>query len=100
MTPITAHAPGTFCWPELYTSSQGGAKEFYGSLFGWGIRDIPLGAGQVYTIFTLGGRDAAACAGEPPGIKKGGGAPHWMVYVATAAFVVYFCLPLIEGAVG
>ena len=23
---------------------------------------------------------------------------HWMVYVACAAFVVYFCLPLIEGA--
>jgi AGZA family xanthine/uracil permease-like MFS transporter len=26
------------------------------------------------------------------------GALHWMVYVACAAFVVYFCMPLIEGA--
>src|SRR5499426_4889363 len=25
---------------------------------------------------------------------------HWMVYVACAAFVVYFCLPLIEGKLG
>jgi adenine/guanine/hypoxanthine permease len=24
---------------------------------------------------------------------------HWMIYLACAAFVVYFCLPLIEGAV-
>ena len=24
---------------------------------------------------------------------------HWMLYLTCVAFVVYFCLPLIEGAV-
>src|SRR5262250_2092200 len=32
-------------------------------------------------------------------LRGRGGELHWMVYVACAAFVVYFCLPLIEGAV-
>ena len=33
-------------------------------------------------------------------LLRGRGAQlHWMVYVACAAFIVYFCLPLIEGAV-
>ena len=33
-------------------------------------------------------------------LLRGRGAQlHWMIYVACAAFIVYFCLPLIEGAV-
>src|SRR5215831_16971131 len=32
-------------------------------------------------------------------LRGRGGALHWMLYLACAAFVVYFCLPLIEGAV-
>jgi len=33
-------------------------------------------------------------------LLRGRGAQlHWMVYVACAAFIVYFCLPLIEGVV-
>jgi AGZA family xanthine/uracil permease-like MFS transporter len=31
-------------------------------------------------------------------LRGRGGALHWMLYLACAAFVVYFCLPLIEGA--
>jgi len=30
-------------------------------------------------------------------LLRGGRQLHWMVYVACAAFVVYFCLSLIEG---
>jgi AGZA family xanthine/uracil permease-like MFS transporter len=32
-------------------------------------------------------------------LRGRGGQLHWMVYFACAAFVVYFCLPLIEGAI-
>jgi adenine/guanine/hypoxanthine permease len=32
-------------------------------------------------------------------LRGRGGELHWMIYLACAAFVVYFCLPLIEGAV-
>jgi AGZA family xanthine/uracil permease-like MFS transporter len=32
-------------------------------------------------------------------LRGRGGQLHCMVYFACAAFVVYFCLPLIEGAI-
>src|SRR5262252_8341600 len=53
--------------------------------FTWSITN-GIGAGFVTyaAIKLLGGR---------------GGQVHAMVYLATAAFIVYFCLPLIEGAV-
>ena len=53
--------------------------------FTWSITN-GIGAGFVtYTAIKL--------------LRGRGGELNWMVYVATAAFVVYFCLPLIEGAV-
>jgi hypothetical protein len=83
MTTLTKHAPGTFCWPELGTSDQAGAKKFYGAIFGWTFRDFPMGpeAGD-YTIFQLGGRDAAACYTIMPQMKAEGIPPHWMAYVS------------------
>ncbi|NOT33927.1 MAG: VOC family protein [Candidatus Eisenbacteria bacterium] len=79
----TRHAAGTFCWPELYTSDQNGAKKFYGALFGWEIRDIPMGPDANYTIFTKNGVEAAACYGAMPGMTEKGMPPFWMSYVAT-----------------
>ncbi len=69
---IAAHEPGAFCWPELYTTDQAGSKIFYVRLFGWEIRDIPMGPHAVYTIFTLGGHDAAACYGALPDMEHQG----------------------------
>jgi predicted enzyme related to lactoylglutathione lyase len=85
MATLTSHAPGTFCWPELYTTDQQGAKAFYAGLFGWEIKDIPMGPDAAYTIFTLGGREAAACYGAMPGMEKQGIPPHWMAYVSVTS---------------
>jgi predicted enzyme related to lactoylglutathione lyase len=82
---VAAHEPGAFCWPELYTTDQAGAKTFYAGLFGWEIRDIPMGPDAAYTIFTLGGRDAAACFGALPGMAQQGTRPHWIAYVWVAS---------------
>ncbi len=60
MPTMTQHAPGTFCWPELGTTDQAGAKAFYTSLFGWTFKDSPMGPDEIYTIFQLDGRDCAA----------------------------------------
>jgi predicted enzyme related to lactoylglutathione lyase len=35
MPNVESHAPGNFCWVELATSDQAGAKKFYRSLFVW-----------------------------------------------------------------
>jgi len=85
MPVVTSHEAGTFCWPELYTTDQAGAKTFYVRLFGWEIRDIPMGPGAVYTIFTLKGRDAAACYGALPNMAQQGIRPHWIAYVWVAS---------------
>jgi len=82
MPNITTHAPGTFCWFELATNNQDGARTFYSKLFGYEPSDTPMGDGQTYTILKLAGRDAAAlyamrAQDYPPGTP-----PHWMAYVS------------------
>jgi uncharacterized protein len=77
-----SHAPGMFCWIELATSDQAGAKSFYTSLFGWTADDSPMGPNAFYTMFRLDGKDigggytlmADQVAMHVP--------PNWLVYVA------------------
>ena len=82
MPTITRHAPGSFCWPELGTTDQNAAKPFYRSVFGWTFNDTPMGPGEVYTIFQLGGRDCAALYTLRPDMLKQGVPPNWGSYVA------------------
>ncbi len=80
MPNIDKHQPGSFCWIELATTDQPAAKKFYSGLFGWEINDMPMGPTEVYTIFRLDGRDAAAgCTLRP---EQKGVPPHWMIYIA------------------
>ena len=81
MATVTQHVPGTFCWPELGTLDQNGAKKFYGSLFGWSFRDNEIGNGEIYTIFTQGGADVGALYTLREQERKMA-PPHWNAYVA------------------
>lgn len=81
MPTVTTHAPGTFNWPELATSDPIAAKKFYASLFGWDIKDQDMGPQGVYTIFTLGGNDVAACYTMDAGQAKTGMPPYWGTYI-------------------
>lgn len=83
MATMTQHAPGTFCWPELATTDQPRAKEFYTRLFGWGFDDSPIGEGQVYTMLKLGGRSVGALF--QMGQEQAGMPPHWASYVAVTS---------------
>lgn len=78
---VTSYPPGAPCWFELGTSDQTAAKAFYSSLLGWTISDSPMGPGQVYTIFNLDGKNAAAAYTLGPELK--GVPPNWMVYFST-----------------
>ena len=82
MAQIDKHAPGTFCWVELETINQNAAKSFYGSLFGWTFADSPIGPSGIYTIFKLGGRDAAAAYTQQEAERASGVPPHWNLYIA------------------
>lgn len=83
MPKFTEHAPGTFCWFELATTDQPGAKSFYSSLFGWTANDSPLGPGEVYTMFQNDGATAAA-AYNMPQAEAATAPPHWNLYIAVA----------------
>jgi predicted enzyme related to lactoylglutathione lyase len=81
MPNIDNHPAGDFCWVELGTTDASAAKSFYSSLFGWQPFDVPMGPGEVYTIFHLQGRDAAAAYKLNP-TRQPGVPPHWMLYIA------------------
>jgi uncharacterized protein len=73
---------GSFCWPELSTNDQLGAKAFYSRVFAWTAVDLPIGPDQVYSMFQLEQREvAAACTLQKDQIAHGV-VPHWMLYVA------------------
>lgn len=82
MANVDSHAPGSFCWFELASTDQDAAKRFYGSLFGWTYSDNPMGPSQVYTMFNLDGRNAAACYTLDAEMRARGVPPHWMLYVS------------------
>ena len=81
MATVTQHAPGTFCWPELATLDQNGAKKFYTGLFGWTFKDTDMGPQGVYTIFQSDGADVGALY-TMRDEEKAMMPPHWNAYVS------------------
>jgi predicted enzyme related to lactoylglutathione lyase len=84
MPKVEKHAPGSFCWVELATTDQNSAKQFYSTLFGWKPADFPIGPSEVYTMFQLGGGDAAAGYTMREEERKSA-PPHWNLYIAVAS---------------
>ena len=82
MTQIDEFRIGTFCWAELGTTDQPGAKAFYGKVFGWTAVDLPIGPDQFYTMFQLEQRQVGAAYALPQDQLEHGVVPHWTLYVA------------------
>ena len=59
MANVEEYKPGTFCWIDLGTTDQDGAKKFYGELFGWSFNDHPVDDNSVYTMLQKSGKDVA-----------------------------------------
>ena len=72
---------GSFCWFELATTDQEAAKKFYSSVFGWTPNDAPMGPSEMYTMFQIGGQDAAAGYTMRPEQRAMGVPPNWMPYI-------------------
>jgi uncharacterized protein len=80
---VSSHAKGAPCWFELGTSDQKAAGEFYKSLFGWEVVDVPIGEGMVYSMYKLAGNDVCAGYTLMPSMVKAGVPPYWGVYFST-----------------
>jgi predicted enzyme related to lactoylglutathione lyase len=76
------YAAGTFCWADLSTTDEAGAKAFYGALLGWEADDMPAGNGAVYSMQRVGDRFVAAISGQPQQQREAGVPPMWNNYVA------------------
>jgi predicted enzyme related to lactoylglutathione lyase len=73
-------APGTFCWIDLGTTDQNGAKHFYTSLFGWTFEDRPLPQGGVYTMLYTQGIGVGALYESP--VAQPSVPPRWLPYIS------------------
>jgi len=74
--PMKTH--GAFSWCELLTSDATAAIAFYGELFGWQTREMPMPNGT-YNVVSIAGQDAAGIMKTPP--AAAGQPPFWGVYV-------------------
>jgi predicted enzyme related to lactoylglutathione lyase len=84
MPTMTSHAPGSFCWIELCSADDEGARRFYPALFGWTMRDAPI-PGGVYIMCQLDGHEVAAMYQMSDAEKAQGIPSHWFNYIAVAS---------------
>ena len=82
MANIEKHTPGNFSWIELATTDQTAANNFYSKIVGWSFNDYPMGPKEVYTIFQVAGRDAAAGCSLRLDQLSHGVPPLWNLFVA------------------
>ena len=69
---------GAFSWNELMTSNPAAAAEFYGSLFGWVIKDMGE-AMHGYRVVNIGESGIGGIMAFPPDGPPM--PPHWGSYV-------------------
>jgi len=81
MPHIEHSKPGSFCWIELSTTDQNAAKRFYSSLFGWTVKDDPMGPDSFYTSFHLSNCAIGAACTLQPDQRAAGVPPHWKLYI-------------------
>jgi predicted enzyme related to lactoylglutathione lyase len=70
---------GVFVWDELVTTDVEDAKRFYGEVFGWTSRDVPMGP-TTYTIFMRAGDTDAGGLMHRPDERI---PPSWTTYIGT-----------------
>ena len=73
--------PGEFRWVELATTDLGGARKFYGELFGWKMVENDMPDGEKYVTPQIGGEDVGGMCTLMEEQTRMGVPPHWGVYV-------------------
>jgi uncharacterized protein len=69
---------GAFSWCELMTSDPAAAKSFYAQIFGWEMKDGPIG-GIDYTVISAGGEQIGGMMKTPT--ESPNMPPSWGTYV-------------------
>lgn len=67
----------SFCHIELFSNAPDKAKEFYGSLFDWELKDTPIGPEETYTMIDTGEKPGGGIfTANMPEIPT-----HWLTYI-------------------
>ena len=75
------HHPGKMIFAELVTPNVADAERFYGGLFGWTFRDVPV-QGTRYAEAVSGGAQVAGLI-EKPIPADGRHRPAWLTFLST-----------------
>ncbi|WP_336214301.1 VOC family protein [Nonomuraea sp. LPB2021202275-12-8] len=73
-------APRSLAWAELYVPDPAAVREFYQSVFGWRIQDVPMGDDFVYPVVSPaeGDQEETSMAGLAE--LQPGDHPHWLSF--------------------
>ncbi len=74
-TSLSRPPAGKVVWHELYTTDVQAARAFYTALFGWTVKDVPMGPGT-YGLTFNGPRDVAGIMPGSPGQPS-----YWLGYI-------------------
>jgi predicted enzyme related to lactoylglutathione lyase len=80
----SSHVPGTFSWVELATIDQKAGVAFYRALLGWDVKEQPIGPTEVYSMFTMRGKEVGAAYTMRSDERQTGVPPHWNLYITAA----------------
>lgn len=82
MSEVNEAVPGVFNWVDLMSPDVDAAKEFYGAVFGWEMKDqYDADGNRIYVMCSLRGRTVAGIGGQTDQMQ--GAPPMWNSYVAT-----------------
>ena len=81
--PTTTHIPGKFVFSELVTPDLAGAERFYGGLFGWKFRDIPVQ--RLHYAEALSNGQNVAGLIERPLPPNSEHRPDWLAFISAPA---------------
>ena len=77
-----ANEPGSFQWNECETRDVAAAKDFYTSVFGYGVEQMDMGQEEPYRLFMLGDHRVAGLFKMTDDME--GVPPNWMTVFAVA----------------
>ncbi len=81
MAEFTSHSAGTPSWVDLFSPDLDGAKNFYGSLFGWELDDqFDRDGNRIYSMARLDGKAVAGMGPMPPASEM---PSFWNTYIAS-----------------
>lgn len=71
---------GKYVWHDLFTTDPEAAQAFYGQLFGWEVKGMPMPGlpNDTYDMLHNQGEDFGGCMGMDP---SQGGTPRWTPYI-------------------